>query len=70
MIYKRGRVYWYKFVWNGKLIRASTKQSSDRKARDIESAHRTRLSKQEDARKDACSRLKCSEALLCDECEK
>ena len=57
-------------MWNGEMIRESTKQGSDRKARNIESAHRTRLSKQEDARKDACLRLKCSEVLLCDECEK
>jgi integrase len=69
-IFKRGNVYWYKFMWNGKMIRESTKQGNDKKARNIESAHRTRLSKQEDARKDACLRLNCSEVLLCDECEK
>jgi integrase len=69
-IFKRGNVYWYKFMWNGEMIRESTKQGNDKKARNIESAHRTRLSKQEDARKDACLRLKCSEVLLCDECEK
>ena len=69
-IFKRGNVYWYKFMWNGEMIRESTKQGNDRKARNIESAHRTRLSKQEDARKDACLRLKCTEVLLCDECEK
>ncbi len=69
-IFKRGKIYWYKFMWNGEMVRESTKQGSDKKARNIESAHRTRLSKQEDARKDACSRFKCSEVLLCDECEK
>ena len=69
-IYKRGGVYWYKFMWNGELVRESTKQGNDRKARSIEAAHKTRLSKQEDARKDACSRLRCPEVLLCDECEK
>src|ERR1700674_149274 len=69
-IYKRGNVYWYKFMWNGEPIRESTKQRNDKKARQIEAAHKTRLSKQEDARKDACLRLKCSEVLLCDECEK
>src|SRR5271163_2211561 len=69
-VYKRGGIYWYKFMWNGEMIRESTKQGNDKKARNIESAHRTRLSKQEDARKDACSRLNCSEVLLCDECEK
>jgi integrase len=57
-------------MWNGAMVRESTRQSNDRKARNIESAHRARLSKQEDARKDACLRLNCSEVLLCDECEK
>ena len=42
-IFKRGRIYWYKFMWNGDLIRESTKQGNDRKARNIESAHRTAL---------------------------
>lgn len=42
-IYKRGGVYWYKFMWHGELIRESTKQGNDRKARNIESAHRTAL---------------------------
>jgi|SRR5215469_2430173 len=42
-IFKRGNVYWYKFMWNGEMIRESTKQGNDRKARNIESAHRTAL---------------------------
>lgn len=42
-IYKRGNVYWYKFMWNGEMIRESTRQGNDRKARNIESAHRTAL---------------------------
>ena len=42
-IYKRGGVYWYKFMWNGKLIRESAKTGNDKVARKIESAHRTRL---------------------------
>jgi integrase len=69
-IYKRGRVYWYKFMWNGELIRESTKQGNDRKARQIEAAHRTRLVKKQDARQDAQDKLKCSEVLICEECEK
>jgi integrase len=44
MIYKRGKVYWYKFMWNGELVRESTKQGNDKVARNQESAHRTRLS--------------------------
>jgi len=40
-IYKRGDLYWYKFQWNGRLIRESTKQSNDKVARKMEAAHRT-----------------------------
>src|SRR6516164_9432559 len=47
MIYKRGRVYWYKFTWDGKSIRESTKQGNDKTARQMESAHRTSLAKGE-----------------------
>jgi hypothetical protein len=47
MIYKRGRVYWYKFQWFGKSIRESTKQGNDKVARQMESAHRTSLAKGE-----------------------
>jgi integrase len=43
-IYKRGKVYWYKFQWQGELVRESTKQGNDRIARNMESAHRTALS--------------------------
>ncbi len=47
MIYKRGKFYWYKFMWDGQLVRESTKQGNDRVARNIESAHRTSLAKGE-----------------------
>ena len=47
MIYKRGKVYWYKFMWSGKLVRESTKQGNDKVARNMESAHRTSLAKGE-----------------------
>lgn len=40
-------VYWYKFMWQGKLIRESTNQGNDRVARNMESAHRTSLAKGE-----------------------
>jgi integrase len=69
-IFKRNSIYWYKFMWHGELIRESTKQGNDRKARQIEAAHKTRLAKQYDARMDAQDRMKCSEVLLCAECEK
>jgi integrase len=69
-IYKRGGIYWYKFMWNGEMIRETTKQGNDRKARQIEAGHKTRLAKQQDACEDARLRLKCTEVLLCAECEK
>jgi integrase len=46
-IYKRGKVYWYKFVFLGRLIRESTKQGNDKVARQMEAAHRTSLAKGE-----------------------
>jgi integrase len=46
-ICKRGGVYWYKFMWNGKLVRESSKQGNDKVARNMESAHRTSLAKGE-----------------------
>jgi integrase len=45
--YKRGDVYWYKFMWQGQSIRESTKQGNDKVARQMESAHRTSLAKGE-----------------------
>lgn len=47
MILKRGNIYWYKFMWNGQLVRESTRQTNDKVARQMESAHRTSLAKGE-----------------------
>jgi len=46
-IYKRRDVYWYKFMWQGRLVRESTKQGNDKVARQMEAAHRTALAKGE-----------------------
>ena len=46
-VYKRGEVYWYKFMWKGEVIRESTKQGNDKVARQMEAAHRTSLAKGE-----------------------
>src|SRR6516165_9923769 len=46
-IYKRGNIYWYKFMWKGEPVRESTKQKNDRVARQMEAAHRTALAKGE-----------------------
>jgi integrase len=46
-IFKRGRIYWYKFTFNGEAIRESTRQTNQVVARNMESAHRTSLAKGE-----------------------
>src|SRR5271166_6001557 len=46
-VYKRGRVWWYKFTWKGEAIRESTKQTNKRVAEQIEAAHKTSLAKGE-----------------------
>jgi integrase len=46
-IYKRGKVYWFSFVWNGQRVQQTTKQRNRDAARDIESAYRTKLAKGE-----------------------
>ena len=46
-VYKRGRVWWYRFTWKGKPIRESTKQTNKRVAEQIEAAHKTSLAKGE-----------------------
>jgi integrase len=40
-------LYWYKFMWNGRPVRESTKQGNDKVARQMEAAHRTSLAKGE-----------------------
>src|SRR6202163_3129821 len=54
MIYKRGKtgIYWYKFMWQGKLVRESSKQGNDKVARNIESAHRSFFFQAEDGIRD------------------
>lgn len=48
-VYKQPRSnnWWYKFVWNGDLIRQTTKQTNKRVAEQMEAAHRTALAKGE-----------------------
>jgi integrase len=46
-VFKRGKVWWYKFTWNGQPIRESTKQGNRRIAEQIEAARRTQLAKGE-----------------------
>jgi hypothetical protein len=46
-IFKRGRFYWFHFVFNGEHIQTSTEQGNRQVARDIEAARRTALAKGE-----------------------
>jgi integrase len=46
-IFKRGKLYWYHFVFNGEHVQRSTKQGNPRVARQIESAYKTQLAKGE-----------------------
>jgi hypothetical protein len=46
-IFKRGKIYWYKFNWHGDQVRESTKQGNPRVARQIEAGHKTSLAKGE-----------------------
>jgi integrase len=70
MIYKRGRIYWYRFTFEGAEIRESTKQTNDKTARAMESAHRTRLAKLAKEKDEARERLGCSGVTTCHECER
>jgi integrase len=46
-VFKRGRVYWFHFCFDGHHIQRSTKQGNPRVARQIEAAYRTKLAKGE-----------------------
>ncbi len=46
-IYKRGKTYWFEFVFNGRRVRRSAQTSNRKAAREIESAYRTKLAKGE-----------------------
>jgi len=46
-VYKRGKIWWYKFNWNGESVRESTKQTNKRTGEQIEAAHKTSLAKGE-----------------------
>ena len=48
-VYKqpKSKNWWYKFTWNGEIIRQSTKQTNKRTAETLEAAHKTALAKGE-----------------------
>ena len=72
MIYKRGSVYWYEFVWRGKRIRESTHQGNDRVAQNMENERRVTLIREQRETEDAVKKLGCraSDLLRCTYCEK
>jgi len=47
MVYKRGKVWWFEFMYDGRRIRESTHQGNKQAAKDIEAARRTSLAKGE-----------------------
>ena len=67
--YKRGGVYWYEFEFKGQRVRESTHQGNDKKARTMESDHRSRLADRHKAMEAARERLECAEVLACHQCE-
>jgi integrase len=42
-VFKRGKIYWYKFTWGGKRIQESTRQSNHRAAVNMENDAKTKL---------------------------
>jgi len=46
-IRKRGKRYWYRFMWRGEWIEKSTRQGNANIARQMEAAHKTALAKGE-----------------------
>src|SRR5438270_3853066 len=69
-IYKRGDVYWYKFMFAGTLIRESTRQGNDKIARNMEWQRHAELVKQQSEIDAVRERLKCASVLRCHQCEK
>lgn len=71
-IYKRGDVYWFKFMWHGKPVRKSTKQGNDKVARNMESAHRAALAQEQIIRENKARQLDCKaeDLIRCLKCEK
>lgn len=47
MVYRRSKVWWYKFTWNGEQIRESSKHTNKRVVEQIESARKTEPAKGE-----------------------
>jgi integrase len=46
-VYKRGKTYWFRFVFNGRRVQRSTRQGDRDAAKTIEGAYRTKLANKE-----------------------
>jgi integrase len=46
-VYQRERVYWYRFMYRGRVVKRSTRQGNRRVALQMEAEHRSRLAKGE-----------------------
>jgi len=44
---RKSRYWWYKFVWQGRLLRETTKQTNKRVAEQMEAARKTQLAKRD-----------------------
>src|SRR5215472_15158097 len=71
-IYKRGKFYWYDFLFDGVRYQATTKQKDFRAAGEIESHKRTQLAKERDEKNKTAERIGCTpgEVAECPECRK
>jgi len=71
-IFKRGRVYWYNFWWNGEHVQASTSKTNPNEARQVEASRKTQLGDEHKEREKKAHKLGCEpeELIRCVGCEK
>ncbi len=71
LIFKRGNVAWFKFLYEGKPVRESTRQGSLKVARQMEAARRAKLADDSRKRKEKAIELECTpnNLIRCAECE-
>jgi integrase len=71
-IFKRGRVYWYNFWWDGEHIQASTGKTDPNEARQVEASRKTELGDEHKEREKKARNLGCEpdELICCVGCEK
>lgn len=72
MVFKRGKIAWFKFIYEGEPVRETTRQPSLRVARQMEGAWRAKLADESRRRKEKAIELRCSpkEIERCAECER